>query len=221
MIKLQRITARPGLVEEVYQALLDAISDGSLEPGTHLKQEEIAEQMQVSRSPVLKALLLLKKDGFVQDAPGRGVMVAPMDATAVSNLYMIRGALDALAARLAAERRYQIDPEILAAGRRVIQGTDVKAMIEMDMAFHQAIYQASGNPLIAESAAVYWAHLRQAMGLGLQVAARRKPIWDEHEAIAKAIAEGDAPRAAELSEMHMTRAREFAIELLGGLPEEQ
>ncbi|BDB30273.1 MULTISPECIES: GntR family transcriptional regulator [Cupriavidus] len=213
MIKLQKISARPDYVEEVYKTLLDAISDGSLEAGTRLKQEEIAEQMQVSRSPVLKALLLLKKDGFVQDVPGRGVEVAPMDATAISNLYMIRGALDALAARLAAERRYEIDPKLLAAGRRVIKGKDVKAMVDADMAFHRAIYDASGNPLIAESAEVYWAHLRRAMGAGLQFATQREPIWDEHEAIAKAIAAGDSARAAELSELHTTRARELAVRL--------
>jgi hypothetical protein len=51
-------------------ALLDAISDGSLAPGERITQEDIAEQLAVSRQPVLQALRLLKKDGFVLDAPG-------------------------------------------------------------------------------------------------------------------------------------------------------
>ncbi len=77
LVKLQ---SAPDLVERVYRALLDAISDGSLAPGERLTQEDIAEQLAVSRQPVLQALRLLKKDGLVHDAPGRGVLVAPLDA---------------------------------------------------------------------------------------------------------------------------------------------
>ncbi|WP_208738835.1 GntR family transcriptional regulator [Phytopseudomonas daroniae] len=205
--KLRKIQARPDYVDEVYQTLLDAISDGSLAPGTRLTQEEIAEQMQISRSPVLQALRLLKKDGLVQDAPGRGVLVTPLTVESISNLYLIRGALDSLAAKMAAERKFKIDQKIIENGRRIAKGKDVRAMIEADVAFHSAIYEASGNPLIAQSAQVYWVHLRRAMGAVLQSSAQRQSIWDEHEAIAVAIAEGDSLRAGELTDVHTTIAR--------------
>ncbi|WP_437883117.1 GntR family transcriptional regulator [Pseudomonas sp. LRF_L74] len=205
--KLRKIQARPDYVEEVYQTLLDAISDGTLAPGTRLTQEEIAEQMQISRSPVLQALRLLKKDGLVQDAPGRGVLVTPLTVESINNLYLIRGALDSLAAKMAAEHTFKIDPKIIENGRRLAKGKDVKAMIEADVAFHSAIYEASGNPLIAQSAQVYWVHLRRAMGAVLQSSEQRQSIWDEHEAIANAIAEGDCVRAGELTDIHTTIAR--------------
>ena len=80
--QLVKLQSAPDLVERVYRALLDAISEGSLSPGAKLTQEEIAEQLAVSRQPVLQALRLLKKDGLVHDAPGRGVVVAPLDAAA-------------------------------------------------------------------------------------------------------------------------------------------
>ncbi|WP_458369753.1 GntR family transcriptional regulator [Pseudomonas fluorescens] len=208
--KLQRIQARPDYVDEVYKALLDAISDGTMGPGVRFTQEEIAEQMHVSRSPVLQAIRLLKKDGLVQDAPGKGVLVTPLTVSSISNLYLIRGALDNLAAKMAAERRHQMDPKIIENGRRLSRGKDVKAMVDADIAFHHDIYAASGNPLIAESAEVYWVHLRRAMGTVLQSSsAQRQSIWDEHEAIAKAIAEGDSTKAAELSDMHTAKAREY------------
>ncbi|SOY78010.1 conserved hypothetical protein [Cupriavidus taiwanensis] len=204
-----KIQSRPDFVDEVYKMLLDAISDGSLAPGTRLTQEEIAEQMQVSRSPVIQALRILKKDGLVQDAPGRGVLVTPLDAVSIGHLYEIRGSLDALAARLAAQRHFKVDPKIIANGRRAAQGKDVKAMIDADMAFHHAIYRAAGNPFLEQSAQNYWVHLRRVMGAVLQSSARqRKTIWDEHEAIAEAIAAGDPARAAELTDLHTTRARE-------------
>jgi DNA-binding GntR family transcriptional regulator len=207
--KLQRIQVRPDYVDEVYKALLDAISDGTMVPGVRFTQEEIAEQMHVSRSPVLQAIRLLKKDGLVQDAPGKGVLVTPLTVSSISNLYLIRGALDNLAAKMAAERCHQMDPKIIEDGRRISQGKDVKAMVDADVAFHHDIYAASGNPLIAESAEVYWVHLRRAMAAVLQSSAQRQSIWDEHEAIAKAIAEGDSAKAAELSDMHTTKAREY------------
>lgn len=208
MLKLAKIQSRTDYVDVVYKALLDAISDGSLAPGARITQEEVAEQMNVSRSPVLQALLLLKKDGLLQDAPGRGLEVAPVDPQWIGHMYQVRGALDALAARLAAERRAHIPPALIAAGRKAAAGSDVKAMMEADIALHRAIYEASGNPLILESAMLHWIHLRRAMGAVLQRSAVRKDIWDEHEAICRAIREGDADRAAELSERHASEARE-------------
>lgn len=209
--KLRKIQARPDYVDEVYQTLLDAISDGTLVPGARITQEEIAEQMQISRSPVLQALRLLKKDGLVQDAPGRGVLVSPLTVESISNLYLIRGALDSLAAKMAAEREFKMDQKIIENGRRIAKGKDVKAMIEADIAFHRAIYEASGNPLIAQSAQVYWVHLRRAMGAVLQSSVQRQSIWDEHEAIALAMAEGNSVRAAELTDVHTTVARKNLI----------
>jgi len=205
LVKLQ---PAPDLVDQVYRALLSAISDGSLAPGERITQEAIAERLAVSRQPVLQALRLLKKDGLVRDAPGRGLIVAPLDPEWIARLYEVRGALDGLAARLAAERRAVLDPKLVELGRKTARGRDVRAMIEADVAFHHAIYAASGNPLIETSAAQHWLHLRRVMGAVLQQSRQREAIWDEHEAIARAIARGDADRAALLVEHHGRRASE-------------
>ena len=198
---------RMDYVDAVYQVLLDAISAGSLPAGTRITQEEIAEQWKVSRSPVVHALRLLKKDGLVEDAPGRGVQVAPLSVDWVGKVYEVRAALDALAARLAARRRAVIDPALIAAGRRTSNGSDVRAMIDADAAFHRAIYAASGNPLIEDSARLHWVNLRRVMGAVLQVSGQRRSIWDEHEAIAAAIAAGDESGAAALISGHCASAR--------------
>jgi DNA-binding GntR family transcriptional regulator len=203
---LVKLESAPDLVDQVYRRLLDAISDGSLAPGERITQEDIAEKLAVSRQPVLQALRLLKKDGFVLDAPGRGVLVAPLDADWIVKVYQVRGSLDALAARLAAEQRFQLDPKLIEAGRKAARGKNVKAMIEADLAFHNAIYGASGNPLIEQSAQQHWRHLRRVMGAVLQHSRQREALWDEHEAIAKAIAAGDGDRAARLIEEHSQRA---------------
>ncbi|MGI4856503.1 MAG: GntR family transcriptional regulator [Janthinobacterium lividum] len=213
--KLIKLQTRTDYVDEVYKVLLDAISEGSMAPGTRITQEEIAEQLAVSRSPVLQALRLLKKDGLVQDAPGRGLLVTPLDKEWIGHLYEIRGTLDSLAARLAAAKAVRLDKGLIATGRKAARGSDVRAMIEADGSFHMAIYMASGNPLIAETARMHWVHLRRVMGAVLQVSAQRRTIWDEHAAIATAIAQGEVTLAGELSEQHASRARANLVQRLG------
>lgn len=202
-----KLPTRSDFVEQVYRVLVDAITDGSLAPGERITQEEIAEQLHVSRSPVLQALRMLKKDGLIEDAPGRGVQVAPLDPDWVGQLYEVRGALDSLAVRLAAQARAVLDPALIAQGRASAQGGDLKRMIDADLAFHLAIYAASGNPLIAENASRYWVHLRRVMGAVHRWASQRSSIWDEHQAMADAIAQGDVAQAVLLTEHHISRAK--------------
>ena len=211
---LIRLEAAPDLVDQVYRALVDAISDGSLPPGGRITQEDLAAQLAVSRQPVLQALRLLKKDGLVLDAPGRGVQVAPLDAALIASVYQVRAALDVLAARLAAGCRAQIDECLLERGRKAALGRNVRAMIEADLAFHRAVYAASGNPLIEPSALLHWRHVRRAMGAVLQGSALRVSVWDDHEAIAAAIAAGDADRAEALMSGHDRRASVHITRLL-------
>lgn len=213
-MNLAKLPVRTDFVEAVYQALVDAISAGQLAPGTRLTQEDLAEQFQVSRSPVLQAMRLLKKDGLLQDAPGRGMLVAPLDPAWTGQLYQVRGALDALAARLAAQRRAQLPASLITQGRAAALSGDLKAMIDADSALHCAIYEASGNPLIVQSASLHWLHLRRVMGAVLQQRSGRSGIWDEHEAICLAIARGDAEAAAQLSWGHAEAAGTNLVESL-------
>lgn len=203
---LVKLSATPDLVERVYRALLDAISDGSLAPGARITQEAIAAQLAVSRQPVLQALRQLRRDGFVHEARGRGVQVAPLDVQWMRRVYEVRGALDALAARLAAARRVVLDAGLVERGRKAARGRNIQAMIDADLAFHQAIYDASDNPLIGQAATEHWRHLRRVMGAVLQSSSQRTAVWDEHAAIAKAIAAGQAERAAALIETHSQQA---------------
>jgi DNA-binding GntR family transcriptional regulator len=207
--KTIQLATAPDLVEQVYARLLDAISEGSLQPGTRLNQEELAAGFSVSRQPVLQALRLLKKDGFVEDAPGRGVQVTQLDVHWIAQVYQVRGNLDALAVRLATERGAKIDPKVMQQGRRVHQTRDVQAMIQADL--------ASGNPLIAQSIELHWHHLKRVMGAVLQSSHQRQTVWDEHEAIAKAIAAGNADEAVRLVQEH---AHEASVQLTARLSEQ-
>src|SRR5207244_10071193 len=140
MASLSRIASTPDLTEQVYQRLLYAICDGELAPDARLTQEDLAATLGVSRQPVLQALRLLKKDGFVIDAGRRGLRVAPLEAQAITQVYEVRAVLDGLAAHRAALAQTQLDPTVIAAGRTAAAGQRVGPMIDADMQFHHAIY---------------------------------------------------------------------------------
>jgi DNA-binding GntR family transcriptional regulator len=206
MSSISRIECAPNLTEQVYQRLLNAICDGELAPGARLTQEELAVALAVSRQPVLQALRLLKKDGFVIDAGRRGLRVAPLEAQAIAHVYEVRTVLDGLAARRAALANVQLESTVIDEGRTVIAGKRLGPMIDADMKFHHVIYAASGNPLIAETVNHHWRHIRRAMGAVLQTVGVRRVVWDEHEAILRAINRGDVERAERLAREHCERA---------------
>lgn len=209
MTALFQVQTTPDLVEQVYERLVNAISLGQLNPGQRITQEELADQLNVSRQPVLQALRMLKHDGLVLDAPGRGVLVAPLTSTLTAQVYELRGALDALAAKLAAQRRAKLDPALIKAGRAAQKSKNLQQLIEADVHFHQALYAASGNPLIEQSARVHWCHIRRAIGAVLQVTRLRQNVWEEHAAIAQAIEAGEIALAQALVTQHSQDAAAY------------
>ena len=190
------------LVARVHDALAEAICSGRLASGDALRQEQLAAEFGVSRQPVLQALLLLEREGFVRKAGRRGVVVAPIDPAFVRDLYAVRGALDGLAARTAASRRSAVAQaaEAIAAGRAAVASGEAREVAAADMAFHRLIYALSGNPLIGEAAAPHWGHIQRVMALS--AASHMEHVWDEHAAILAAIAAGRADEAERLARRH-------------------
>lgn len=220
---MQPLTVQPDLVDRAYQAILDAICEGTLPAGARLTQEELAERLGVSRQPVMQALLLLKREGFVCEAGRRGVMVAPLDPARVLHLYEIRATLDGLAARgaagAAAAEAQRRGPAVIAAGRKAAHSGSLAAMIAADMEFHRLLYALSGNPLIADTLAPHWQHIRRVMGAVLRRDGA-EGVWDEHEAVLAAVIAGDGDRAEQLSAAHARgAARALAAALEHGAAE--
>lgn len=215
---MKPLKPKPGLTEQVYQALLDEICGGKLTPGAHLIQEQLAADLGVSRQPIQQALAMLKNDGLLQELGKRGLFVAPLDLAEMRHHYEIRAALDGLAARLAAARaRTSKDTAAslkaegearIAAGRTAVAKGSIAQMIVSDLAFHTFVYEASGNPLLAPTAALHWRQLRRVMGEVLRHAEPPETIWRQHAAILDAIVRGDAKRAEAEAIAHVGTAAE-------------
>ncbi|MDM7945878.1 MAG: GntR family transcriptional regulator [Oceanibaculum nanhaiense] len=215
---MKPITLQPQLADRVYDAILDAICDGRLEAGQRVTQEELAASLNVSRQPVIQALMLLKRQGFLEEAGRRGLRVVPLDEAAISHVYEVRGALDGLAARAAATRnaaRARTEgPALIAAGRAGAETGSVAERTAQDLAFHRFLYALSGNPLIEDAISTHMQHSRRIMGSVLRAQSRARDVWDEHEAILDAVIAGDGDRAEALARAHTARAAENLIAAL-------
>ena len=217
---MKALISQPNLVEQVRDAILAEIASGAFAPGDRIIQEQLAQALGVSRQPVQQALVLLRNQGVLQDAPGRGLLVAQLDADHVQHMYDMRAVIEGLAARraaeLGAERAAKAGPALIDAGRRAVAAGSVAKMIAADMRFHEFIYGLSGNPLIAPALETHLTYTQRVMGQVLISDDKPRDIWDQHAAILKAIAKGDGERAEALVRSHLTQAADFMVARLRG-----
>lgn len=215
----------PNLIDQVYGRILEAIIDRTLPPGQRIRQNELADKLGVSRQPVSHALHLLHRQGLVSESGRRGFEVTQLDPQRIRQLYEVRGAIDALAARLAAERagtdasgRARLEAA-LHAGRTIDGKTPLARLIALDVDFHGAIYRLAGNPAIEEMIAPQWPHMRRSMATVLAELDYRESAWVEHETIAAHILSGNA-RAAEAAALaHAQTAGRMTEERLRAIDE--
>jgi len=212
---MRPLTTQPSLGEQVYQELLSEIVSGRLPEQARLIQDELARDLGVSRHPVQQALLLLRKQGFVREAPGRGLEVTPIYIEFVRNLYEVRAVAEGLASSLAASRgavqAAKLGPKLIEEGRKAERETSVSKLIEADVKFHEFLYEISGNSLIKEMMQPHWLHLRRFMGEVLMRDETPRRIWDQHEEILDAVIRADGPRAEELARVHITKTASVYI----------
>ncbi|MDT6941502.1 GntR family transcriptional regulator [Brucella pseudogrignonensis] len=201
------------LLDEVAEALRERIYAGVYGPGAILRQEHIAAEFGISRTPLREALRVLERDGLVIHLPGRGVRVASADLTLLIDAYAVREVLDGVAARFAAERATDEAIEklrALVAGQvTVVDPWDPKAYTQTNVDFHMAVMNTASNasliafvPLLRMTSQVF------APSFSLSVDRARDAIR-EHGAIVEAIASRDGEEAERLARAHIraTRAR--------------
>lgn len=217
---MKALTLQPNLVEQVRDAILDEITSGHLAPGERIIQEQIAHALGVSRQPVQQALMLLRNQGVLQDAPGRGLIVAPLDPDHVSHMYDMRAVIEGLACRRAAEcnaeRAAKLGPALIEAGRKAVATGSVAKMIAADMRFHEFLYTLSNNPLVGASLATHLTFTQRVMGEVLLRDEKPRDIWNQHAEILEAICAQDADLAEVLARQHITQASGFTVSRLLG-----
>ena len=197
------------------EVIREAILDGRLLPGRRLKEEELARELGISRTPVREALLVLQTEGMVEAAPNRGATVRSYDAHDLGELYLLRAALEGLAARLAAER---VMPQDLAKLQKscdrfesVASLGTLKELVKENLVFHNTILDIAGSERIAqlvrsvtELPLVYKSYLWYSPSQKLVSA-------HYHRQIVNAIEARDPERAETVMKQHVFEARDVLV----------
>lgn len=203
--------------EYVYRSLRDRIISGELEPDTRLIELAIAAEFKVSRTPVREALKRLAAESLVLADPARGIVVHAPDATEIEDVFVLREALDALAARLAAHRitpseigRLQVIVDSMA--EAVAEGRREQVVIA-NMRFHDVIYDVAGNAKLERVARDLREFVRRFTTLPFASPERVDDVLQEHRAILDALKVHDPEAAEKASHAHLTAAREYLVRL--------
>lgn len=204
-----RQVLRKAFSDVVTTELRMAILDGTLAPGSRIRQEELASRLGVSRAPIREALVVLEREGLIQTERWRGAVVSALDAGFLANVYDLRTAIDAhVASTLAARPDFDASAlvSIVTDGRGAVDANDLLRLIDLDSRFHMSLYEADGNPVLVDVMRAQWSHLRRAMAFTLSIRGYARQVWDEHAAIVDAIVRQQVNRARRLAEAHTANA---------------
>ena len=198
------------LADTAYGALKRDILDFRLAPGDRFTETEIADRLQVSRTPVREALFRLEREGYLEVRQRNGWLVKPLDFNTLDHFYELRSILEAAAVQAlcacanAAERQRALRPLadiwlVDESGR----SSDCDRLADLDERFHIDLVAAAGNPEIARVHRAATERIRIVRRLDFTQPERIDKTYEEHAAILDAVLAGDAARAAPLLHAHI------------------
>ena len=210
-------TVKRSLADDVVDRLRDAIFHGSFKPGEALREEQLAAMLDVSRGPVREALVQLEREGLVIVRRHRGATVARLSRSDLEDVYSLRLALERLAVQRAA--RYATEQDF-AAMEAVLTDFDIalsrgpseKEVAELDVRFHDLIYQAARHQRLYDC----WANLKAQIYIFLLSCNVVDPDFREitvksHAALLGALRTRDEARATTEIEDHLRGAYDRVV----------
>ena len=150
---------RARLADEVYRQVLDAVLAGDLQPGERIVQDRIAEEINVSRTPVREALLHLEREGILARAGTAGFTVRGISESEVRDIYQAREAIEGYAARIIAE---QCSAASLRRIERTVEKEEsiaaggVEEYFHANRRIHRSIVKETGNEYLLRSFDAIW-----------------------------------------------------------------
>jgi DNA-binding GntR family transcriptional regulator len=214
----RRYRGHHNAAEAVHTTLREAILHGILPAGHQLGEIRLASIFGRSRTPVREAILRLEAEGLASRTARSGLVVAQITREEVLEVYAVREMLDGLSARLAAQgilpteldRIVWLNDRLRAAAEQ----SDAKAMIQLNIEFHEAICRAGRNSLLQEFMERIHAWVRRFENTTMAYAGRGLEAVGEHDALIDALRARNPEDAERIARQHMSRARQIRIEMM-------
>jgi DNA-binding GntR family transcriptional regulator len=203
------------IADTIHARLRDAILSAELRPNSRLVEDDLAEWLNVSRTPIREALLLLEKEGLVER--NHGWLVREHNAAEIQARLECRLAIEGYAARLAAGRRSEADLQELRTVADAMEKPGIPHLefYQINDRFHKVITEAANNPTLtilhSHTKLNFWA-LSVPVIFGQEGSNK---IHAHHRALIEAIAAGDADKAESIARSHVQQTMEFVLDALG------
>lgn len=196
------------LSDRAYYRLRELIVSLELPPGSILDERALMARLELGRTPVREALRRLAREQLVEVYPRRGIFVSGVDVRDLAGLSEVRGALEPVAARLAAERATAEDragcDDLLGELERAAGGEDERALIELDQRIHRHVYRCAHNPFLEQTLNEYYVLTLRIWFLALDRVARLENAVREHRELLEAVRSGDAAAAEDVMRRHVS-----------------
>lgn len=205
------------LRELVYQELKHKILTGEIASKTRLMEIDLAERMNVSRTPIREAIRELADDGLVTIEPRRGAYVSKISIKDMLDIFEVREDLEGLTAYLAAKRINEDEKKELRGYveklRVAVEEGDKNEMVACDENFHNCLVNCCDNAILKQM-------VDQIQELSLRFRyiyfddfSRYESIPDQHESILEAVCSGDAEKARRDADIHIKELKAFIFEI--------
>jgi DNA-binding GntR family transcriptional regulator len=203
------------LRDEVHARLRERIIAGSFPPGGRLQDVRVAAELGVSRTPVREALVRLVKEGLVESDPNRGFFVAPLSRTEVLEIYPIIWTLECMAVEASAPPTL---PQIQALRQINAEMASVVAdplrRLELDMRWHHALVELSGNQRLLDLLAGLKQLVRRYETVYMQDQSLVCQSTSDHTAIVEALEQKNTKLAVQLLKENWRRGMDWIVKRL-------
>ncbi len=213
--KLEPLSETLQLGMRAYRALADGIVGGRIEPGTQLRPDTIAEQLEISTTPVREALHRLEGDGLLVKQPYQGWFVREFTEQEVRELYEMRAAMECFGVRLACERI--TDEELAwlrghqAIGEAALRDEDIDAYRIYNRDLHAAIIRAARNSYLSSVMGQLALQSQMLAARTIRLVGRPSRAMEEHQELIELIGNRQEAPAERLMERHILSALEDIV----------
>jgi DNA-binding GntR family transcriptional regulator len=205
--------------DKVYQFIKHAIIQGTYKSGERIIERELADKLNVSRTPIREALFRLESQGFVKTLPRKGVIVSKLSPMEIIEIFTILSALESLTMKLASQKAEQSHRDELSRIVDEIEMALVKPNFDQsDKKFHfeinDIICSAAQSPRLTQMLDGLSDYIRAFVQLGYDVPGRLRKAMEEHRDLAIAVRNGEAELAEILTKIHVENSKKAYMEAL-------
>ncbi len=202
--------------QNAYERLFEEIRSGLLRPGARLTETEIADRMDISRTPVREAIRRLEADGLVDHQPRTGAVVRSLDYPEIMELYEMRTVLEGTAARLAARAASPVELEELQLMNEEMAAAagDSVAMVRLNRLFHTRLLDAARNRFLLKSMASVETTLLILGPSSMESPERAQQALEEHQRLLAALIARDGAAAETAMRDHLEQAQLARLRIL-------